>query len=128
MLLFFFLMIRAPPRPTLPDTLFPYTTLFRSRQGALAPACPILPPLGPQMPRKHRGRHAQPMGANIEGKPGQLACFLPPSIAGEKATDIEAIPQRQRCSHSVKMVRQTNPSLKTTGELDSKSSVREKGV
>src|SRR3546814_7926318 len=69
------------------------------------------------MPRKHRGRHAQPMGANIKGKPGQLACFLPPSIAGEKATDIEAIPQRQRCSHSVKMVRQTNRSLKMTGEL-----------
>src|SRR3546814_5906567 len=41
------------------------------RQGTLAPACPILPPLGPQMPRKHRGRHAQPMGANIKGKPGQ---------------------------------------------------------
>src|SRR3546814_14763455 len=27
---FFFLMIRRPPRPTRPDTLFPYTTLFRS--------------------------------------------------------------------------------------------------
>src|SRR3546814_15079094 len=27
---FFFLMIRRPPRSTLPDTLFPYTTLFRS--------------------------------------------------------------------------------------------------
>src|SRR3546814_13258545 len=26
----FFLMIRRPPRPTRPDTLFPYTTLFRS--------------------------------------------------------------------------------------------------
>src|SRR3546814_15413089 len=25
-----FLMIRLPPRPTLTDTLFPYTTLFRS--------------------------------------------------------------------------------------------------
>src|SRR3546814_13580439 len=29
----FFLMIRLPPRPTLTDTLFPYTTLFRSRRG-----------------------------------------------------------------------------------------------
>src|SRR3546814_4602105 len=28
--LFFFLMIRRPPRSTLTDTLFPYTTLFRS--------------------------------------------------------------------------------------------------
>src|SRR3546814_5334852 len=30
MLFFFFLMIRRPPRSTRTDTLFPYTTLFRS--------------------------------------------------------------------------------------------------
>src|SRR3546814_8996772 len=30
LLLFFFLMIRRPPRSTLTDTRFPYTTLFRS--------------------------------------------------------------------------------------------------
>src|SRR3546814_2147833 len=29
----FFLMIRRPPRSTRTDTLFPYTTLFRSRSG-----------------------------------------------------------------------------------------------
>src|SRR3546814_7050989 len=33
---FFFLMIRRPPRSTRTDTLFPYTTLFRSAsKGAL---------------------------------------------------------------------------------------------
>src|SRR5213082_983414 len=31
---FFFLMIRRPPRSTLCQTLFPYTTLFRSRLDA----------------------------------------------------------------------------------------------
>src|SRR3546814_15241654 len=31
---FFFLMIRRPPRSTRTDTLFPYTTLFRSSDGA----------------------------------------------------------------------------------------------
>src|SRR3546814_10845471 len=31
MLCFFFLMIRRPPRSTRTDTLFPYTTLFRSK-------------------------------------------------------------------------------------------------
>src|SRR3546814_14448187 len=30
---FFFLMIRRPPRSTRTDTLFPYTTLFRSHDG-----------------------------------------------------------------------------------------------
>src|SRR3546814_18338101 len=33
-LFFFFLMIRQPPRSTRPDTLFPYTTLFRSIAGS----------------------------------------------------------------------------------------------
>src|SRR3546814_13786987 len=39
--IFFFLMIRRPPRSTRTDTLFPYTTLFRSagtRKGD-----PVLP-------------------------------------------------------------------------------------
>src|SRR3546814_9735296 len=33
MYFFFFLMIRRPPRSTRTDTLFPYTTLFRSING-----------------------------------------------------------------------------------------------
>src|SRR3546814_4035854 len=38
--IFFFLMIRRPPRSTRTDTLFPYTPLFRSPPGppAAAPA------------------------------------------------------------------------------------------
>src|SRR3546814_18124225 len=35
---FFFLMIRRPPRSTRTDTLFPYTTLFRSWFGSSARA------------------------------------------------------------------------------------------
>src|SRR3546814_12956836 len=33
LIFFFFLMIRRPPRSTRTDTLFPYTTLFRSHAG-----------------------------------------------------------------------------------------------
>src|SRR3546814_4518771 len=33
----FFLMIRRPPRSTLTDTLFPYTTLFRSDLPSSSP-------------------------------------------------------------------------------------------
>src|SRR3546814_17215642 len=36
--LVFFLMIRRPPRSTRTDTLFPYTTLFRSHGRRLSPA------------------------------------------------------------------------------------------
>src|SRR3546814_9722741 len=38
----FFLMIRRPPRSTRTDTLFPYTTLFRSIRGSL-PSSTSLP-------------------------------------------------------------------------------------
>src|SRR3546814_16197524 len=34
--MFFVLMIRRPPRSTRTDTLFPYTTLFRSAGGCIA--------------------------------------------------------------------------------------------
>src|SRR3546814_14762043 len=33
---FFFLMIRRPPRSTRTDTLFPYTTLFRSARASIS--------------------------------------------------------------------------------------------
>src|SRR3546814_18155246 len=36
-LFFFFLMIRRPPRSTRTDTLFPYTTLFRSPGRSIDP-------------------------------------------------------------------------------------------
>src|SRR3546814_20512661 len=43
----FFLMSRRPPRSTRPDTLFPYTTLFRPRLHALVRhAAERLVPLG----------------------------------------------------------------------------------
>src|SRR6056297_1234895 len=38
--LFFFLMIRRPPRSTRTDTLFPYTTLFRSACDPSGGDCP----------------------------------------------------------------------------------------
>src|SRR3546814_8843408 len=49
----FFLMIRRPPRSTRTDTLFPYTTLFRSSSAvtprtkivSLPPSCTVTPAL-----------------------------------------------------------------------------------
>src|SRR3546814_8777642 len=56
--LFFFLMMRRPPRSTRTDTLFPYTTLFRS-EGGLAR---LLILLGgqPRRGRQDTGRLAGP--------------------------------------------------------------------
>src|SRR3546814_12298986 len=42
--MFFFLMIRRPPKSTRTDTLFPYTTLFRSAAMAAAGIMLVAPP------------------------------------------------------------------------------------
>src|SRR3546814_9238077 len=63
---FFFLMIRRPPRSTRTDTLFPYTTLFRSRGSSRLCAADIRSAHGPRSIhlrdglRRHPGssRHA----------------------------------------------------------------------
>src|SRR3546814_8104424 len=53
---FFFLMIRRPPRSTRTDTLFPYTTLFRSRR--ICPAASASMRTGWSEPAMAGGSHA----------------------------------------------------------------------
>src|SRR3546814_9449759 len=45
-LTFFFLMIRRPPRSTRTDTLFPYTTLFRSVRAGTGATRRRIPDIG----------------------------------------------------------------------------------
>src|SRR3546814_3428324 len=51
-------MLRRPPRSTRTDTLFPYTTLFRSARGAAARRRP------PRKPRRRRPRRRRPLPRN----------------------------------------------------------------
>src|SRR3546814_2028457 len=66
--LVFFLMIRRPPRSTRTDTLFPYTTLFRSRLGP-----PDRPPWArPRGDRRKRDRRfPRPARGGGHEKPGR---------------------------------------------------------
>src|SRR3546814_12378707 len=52
---FFFLMIRRPPRSTRTDTLFPYTTLFRSSSAPTSPS-PCGPPAGSIAPTRRNSK------------------------------------------------------------------------
>src|SRR3546814_12539908 len=74
---FFFLMIRRPPRSTRTDTLFPYTTLFRSHQedGRLQ---------GARQVRRPPGRLRQPqhlLGARSEEHTSELQSLMRISYA-----------------------------------------------
>src|SRR3546814_14210053 len=64
-ILFFFLMIRRPPRSTRTDTLFPYTTLFRSPD--------------PQPGARDRLAGTGRGGAGRLGQPGQAGSRIPVS-------------------------------------------------
>src|SRR3546814_16196930 len=79
----FFLMIRRPPRSTRPDTLFPYTTLFRSDRRVAARLLPRHPAaaaadgahaLGPHRQRVERGGGArQPRAEQLRRGQGGAA-------------------------------------------------------
>src|SRR3546814_5175354 len=59
-IIFFFLMIRRPPRSTRTDTLFPYTTLFRSRGLPEAAHGGVLPGAGRRLPGLARAHARRP--------------------------------------------------------------------
>src|SRR3546814_2647167 len=74
---FFFLMIRRPPRSTRTDTLFPYTTLFRSGIDRLQEVDRLNPGRSerrqPQPPKfidhqTHRNRRCVPAGGGEAAK------------------------------------------------------------
>src|SRR3546814_19218506 len=85
---FFFLMIRRPPRSTRTDTLFPYTTLFRSQgqRPAHAVEGKALPELGheqhPELTRmpQHLARRRRDVRIVVDG--GATHAVSPPCIYG----------------------------------------------
>src|SRR3546814_11775006 len=97
--LFFFLMIRRPPRSTRTDTLFPYPTLFRSartlgrvagddgdsRRPAQIGAQPARTHFRRQEPRQHhrrcRSRRGDRFVPRLESRPGGTA----PVVDGHRA-------------------------------------------
>src|SRR3546814_13057336 len=97
---YFFLMIRRPPSSTRPDTLFPYTTLFRSLAAdALLHAVAAQQPgrRGPAVqaargrhPHPVLGVHAQAAGADA-GQDGVDACHVgAPPLAATAPVELQA--------------------------------------
>src|SRR3546814_20353441 len=56
----FFLRIRRPPRSTRTDTLFPYTTLFRSNSSRLRRPQRVLFAARPPLPNEAHAIHRNP--------------------------------------------------------------------
>src|SRR3546814_6505961 len=66
-------MIRRPPRSTRTDTLFPYTTLFRSkiREAGLLRAVSVCEACMPKIYSRRRGRLRRARSAGAIGKDGR---------------------------------------------------------
>src|SRR3546814_9449549 len=90
----FFLMIRRPPRSTRTDTLFPYTTLFRSADAAAAARTrpprrrpgELLTDRRAAAPRRQdRPALRRRAGAAVPGAPRRAVVPQPPEPAGADA-------------------------------------------
>src|SRR3546814_20362224 len=66
-------MIRQPPRSTRTDTLFPYTTLFRSRPTHRASRCRPEPPRSWRAPSRRRRRARRSGRGAGDSSSGKLA-------------------------------------------------------
>src|SRR3546814_8640255 len=81
----FFLMIRRPPRSTRTDTLFPYTTLFRSPAATTPPtwppAAPWRPGTRPRPPRPPRTCSQSSAGSRSEEHTSELQSLMRISYA-----------------------------------------------
>src|SRR3546814_1568232 len=110
-------MRRRPPISTRTDTLFPYTTLFRSRPGDHAPShARILPPSPSQIHARNRlrSRHLH----HALKAPGRFADWRGPGRSGseEHTSELQSL---MRISYAVfclkkKKKRQTRVQRQTT--------------
>src|SRR3546814_20978969 len=89
-LLVFFLMIRRPPRSTPTDTLFPYTTLFRSPEGQSGGGLPRF--------RGAATRREAAWGVKSRGRQGRGRC-----VRAEPARP-RPTPERRQCSSEERRV------------------------
>src|SRR3546814_6749397 len=118
-LFFFFLMIRRPPRSTRTDTLFPYTTLFRSTSAAAtstwscrrAPRCRT----PPRLPSAH-ARCCPTSRSRSEEHTSELQSLMRISYAVfclKKKTNKQRNIQQYNQPHAITNTRSTNVTQQT---------------
>src|SRR3546814_20174022 len=106
---FFFLMIRRPPRSTRTDTLFPYTTLFRSAWQRRAERSPPVPLWERLQPRALDSSPCEGRGRLGGGSHGSRRCLKTPQPSSAFAREELAARGRSRSHNST----DNNPHTKT---------------
>src|SRR3546814_15222047 len=91
---FFFLMIRRPPRSTRTDTLFPYTTLFRSAVTQPEP-----------LPRRKGGTFSSTEAVHSTRVSPKLIRQLPSARSEEHTSELQSL---MRISYAVFCLKKKN--------------------
>src|SRR3546814_3942889 len=110
--IFFFLMIRRPPRSTRTDTLFPYTTLFRSAIMYLGRIVEIAPTSEIYGHAVHP--YTQALLGEMPDVQRRRRTFVP--IKGEIPSPLAPPPGctfHPRCPHAMDICRRQVPELRT---------------
>src|SRR3546814_1477183 len=102
----FFLMIRRPPRSTRTDTLFPYTTLFRSRDHPRRPRQAVVR-RGKAPPELRRLRRCDRQGEAL-GRQGQVRPQDRPVVVDRSEEHTSELQSLMRISYAVFCLKKKN--------------------
>src|SRR3546814_7059017 len=104
-------MIRRPPRTTRTDTLFPYTTRFRSRHaGGRRRRADLGAAEGLERLALQRPRHAEPGGKGAREGDHQFLLRLRPERSEEHTSELQSL---MRISYAVFCLKKKNNNTQT---------------
>src|SRR3546814_15115898 len=110
LLFFFFLMIRRPPRSTRTDTLFPYTTLFRSVRRSCRADCGCRAVRQGSRPSHPSLRRSSPVARRC-----RFRAPPPPWRSEEHTSELQSL---MRISYAVFCLKKKNTNQNTTPTHD----------
>src|SRR3546814_9732736 len=108
--LIFFLRLRRPPRSTRTDTLFPYTTLFRSHPGGVCSHRGTQPRAAAGRRRLHGGREPANLGPHrvagtVRARPPSGGAERPCARSEEHTSELQSL---MRISYAVFCLKKKN--------------------
>src|SRR3546814_2283923 len=114
--MFFFLMIPRPPRSTRTDTLFPYTTLFRSPPDSPRQACRVMVEARPAhlVPCSNRDERKQKKMMNDALTPRAIVSALDEHNIGRSEEHTSELQSLMRISYAVFCLKKKKTQTNTT--------------
>src|SRR3546814_4187115 len=112
-------MIRRPPRSTRTDTLFPYTTLFRSGQPLAIAAADVGPHVESMQMAVRLAKAGIPTPLVLAGRPIEHRCIgLGMARSEEHTSELQSLMRISYAVFCLKKKKRTNKSKRQTNHLN----------